>query len=689
MKLVPEPEVKARLRELGVAVPDGVAGPELPDAAPLRAPLVLKAFGPEIVHKTDVGAVRLDLAHADLERAATVMRARLTISGFLVEEQQDTSSGIEVIVGVSRREPFGLVVALGLGGTLTELLDLVALALFPLTRDDAEDLVTRFPGADALAGRRGGPPLARDRLVDVLLAVAGPDGLAAEFGDELAELECNPVLVMEKEVVALDARLLLSDIPAPVDAPPPTDFTRLFAPRGIAVAGASTSRSGFGNRALAAYRAAGWAEHLYALHPEARAVDGVPAVADLADLDDTVDYLLVAVPAARCADVVRALPVARVPFVHVISGGFDEVGPDGAALGHELVRAAHDVRTRIIGPNCIGVYSPAGRQTFQLNAPDAAGSVAVVSQSGGLSGDIINLGARRGVRFSKVLSIGNAVDVTPAEVVEWLVDDADTSIIGLYLEGASGAGGLLRALRYARGRCAVVLLVGGHTAQGREAAASHTGALATEPRLWDAVARSTHTALVGTLEHFVAALAYAQRWSAAAPDGDGVLVVGPGGGASVLATDACDRAGLTLTPTTAGARALLGRLGFGAGTSVANPLEIPFGPAVPQDALRAVLTPLLREQTFSDVLVHVNVSAYYGYGTAGIAPLVEQLRELAASDVDDVRFAVVLRNVSVAPGEEAETLLGAASDAGLVTFTTFDEAAAAIAAMARFTETPR
>jgi hypothetical protein len=122
---------------------------------------------------------------------------------------------------------------------------------------------------------------------------------------------------------------------------------------------------------------------------------------------------------------------------------------------------------------------------------------------------------------------------------------------------------------------------------------------------------------------------------------------------------------------------------------VANPLEIPFGPAVPQDALRAVLTPLLREQTFSDVLVHVNVSAYYGYGTAGIAPLVEQLRELAASDVDDVRFAVVLRNVSVAPGEEAETLLGAASDAGLVTFTTFDEAAAAIAAMARFTETPR
>jgi len=184
-------------------------------------------------------------------------------------------------------------------------------------------------------------------------------------------------------------------------------------------------------------------------------------------------------------------------------------------------------------------------------------------------------------------------------------------------------------------------------------------------------------------------LAYAQRWTAGARAGTGVLVVGPGGGASVLATDACDRAGLTLTPTTARARSILEGMGFGAGTTVANPLEIPFGPAVPTDALRAVLTPLLREQPFADVLVHVNVSAYYGYGTEGIAPLVEQLRDLAATAVGDARVAVVLRNLAVAPGREVETLVDAVSDAGLVTFTTFDEAAAAIAAMARFTRARR
>jgi len=127
-------------------------------------------------------------------------------------------------------------------------------------------------------------------------------------------------------------------------------------------------------------------------------------------------------------------------------------------------------------------------------------------------------------------------------------------------------------------------------------------------------------------------------------------------------------------------------MGLGAGTSVANPLEIPFGPAVPRDALGTVVSPLLREQPFADVLVHVNVSAFFGYGTAGVAPLVEQLRDLAAGMSAETRLAVVLRNLAVAPGPEAETLLASASDAGLVTFTTFDEAAAAIAAVARVTQ---
>jgi acyl-CoA synthetase (NDP forming) len=684
----PEPDVKARLRELGVAVPRGVSGTEVPDASALRPPLVLKAFGPGIVHKSDVGAVQLGLRHTDLAAAAADMRERLTVSGFLVEEQCASDDGLELIVGVVRREPFGLVAALGLGGALTELLDLVALRTVPVSERDARELVSEFPGAGALEGARGRLPVDCEALVRLLLAIAGPDGLASQIGDELAELECNPVLVTPDGAVALDARLLLREPPeVSASPPPPTDFSRLFAPRAIAVAGASTTRAGFGNRALAAYRAAGWTGGLYALHPEAEWIDGVPAYSDVRDIEDAIDYLFVAVPASRCADLVRASD-GRVPFVHVISGGFDEIGSEGQSLSANLVAAAREVKTRVIGPNCIGVYCPAGRQTFQLNSPAAIGHVSVISQSGGLSGDIINSGARRGVLFSKVVSVGNAIDVTPAELLDWLVDDPETSVVGLYLEGAARADRLVDALRRARGRKHTVLLIGGQSEQGAEAVVSHTGALAGERRVWEAIARSTDAAFVRTLDEFVGALAYIQRWSDAGSGvdsaGGDVLVVGPGGGASVLATDACDRAGLVLEPTSPAARARLLDLGLGAGTSVANPLEIPFGPAVPVDALRAVLVPLLAEQQYSDVLVHVNVSAYYGYGTEGIDPLVTQLRDLATAPLGDVRIAVVLRNVTVAPGRDAGALVDAAADSGLVTFPTLDEAAVAIAANASF-----
>jgi acyl-CoA synthetase (NDP forming) len=577
------------------------------------------------------------------------------------------------------------VVALGLGGTLAEALDLVALRMFPLLEHDAVELVDEFPGAPALDGFRGGPVLDRDALARLLLVLAGADGLAARLGDELDELECNPVLVGEGGVVALDARLVLREARAAPDVPPPTDFTRLFAPRAVAVAGASTTRSTFGNRALAAYRAAGWSHGLYALHPDATEVDGVPAHADLAAVDEPVDYLLVAVPAASCADVVRST-AGRVPFVQVVSGGFDEVGREGAALSRSLVDAGRDAKTRVVGPNCIGVYSATGRQTFQLNSSHVLGSVSVVSQSGGLAGDLVVAGTRRGIRYAKVLSVGNAVDVTPAEVVEWLLDDPETSVIGLYLEGAQHAGALVDALRRARGRTPVVLLVGGCSDAGARAVASHTGALAGESRVWRALATSTGVALVDTLEALLGALAYHQRWPAVPPEpttGE-VLIVGVGGGASVLATDACSRAGLTIAPTTEAVRAALRTLGLGAGTSVENPLEIPFGPAAPVDALRAVIGPVLDAQRYGDVLVHVNTSAYYSYGTGGIAPLIDQLTDLASAPLRSTRLAVVLRNLDVVPAVEADVLLAATAALGVVTFRTLDEGATAIAAMARF-----
>jgi acyl-CoA synthetase (NDP forming) len=492
--------------------------------------------------------------------------------------------------------------------------------------------------------------------------------------------------------VALDARLVLRAVD-PLEGrrrgAPRSEPARLFRPRAVAVAGASTNRPGFGNRALAAYRAAGWVDGLYAIHPTAAEVDGVPAHPSVAATGAPIDYLLVAVPAERCADVVRDAAGA-VPFVQVVSGGFGEVGSEGAALADDLLAAARATGCRLLGPNCMGVYAPAGRQTFLLGAPTEPGGVGVVSQSGGLSGDVIQAGARRGLRFSAVASVGNAVDVTPGEVAGWLLDEPATRVLGVYLEGTADAGALVDALRRARGVTPVALLLGGSSEQGATAVASHTGSLVGDRRTWEAVAAQSGATIVDTLEHLLAVLAQLQRWAHAdLPDvegrhpADGVLVVGVGGGASVLATDACDRAGLALTPTPDAVRADLRARGYGVGTSVANPLEIPFGPVAPVDALPRVLLPVLDDVAYPDVVVHLNVAAYYSYGDAGVAPLLDQLDALAAAEVP-ARLALVARNLECASGADADALRTHAAALGLPLHTGLDEAAVAVAAVRRF-----
>lgn len=691
--LVPEPVVKDALRDLGIIVPRGVTvadGAEASVAAKrLDGAVALKAFGPGIVHKSDVGAVQVGVAADEVEDATVAMTARLaehriTPAGFLVEAQH--GPGVELIVGAVRHDSFGPVVLLGAGGTLTELVDRTVMGLYPLDEASARTMLADFPAPALLDGARGADPVDRDALVSLLLSVAGPGGLVEQLGDALVEFECNPVIATADAAVAVDARLVLAarDLASERAPAPATDFAALFAPRAIAVAGASTSRETFGNRFLAAYRDAGWTDGLFAVHPDAREVDGVPAYPSVDAVPGGVDYLLVAVPAARTPDLVAGA-AGSAGFAHVISGGFGETGVDGAALEDQLLAAARGAGVRVLGPNCMGVFSPAGRQTFQLDTPSAPGSVSVVSQSGGLAGDIVKAGDRRGIRFSKLVTVGNAIDVRPGELLEWLVDDPDTAVLGLYLEAAPDGRRLVSALRRAAGRKPVAVLVGGSSRQGARAAASHTGALAADARIWDAIAKATGAAVVATLEELLAVLAFHQRYATNAADVDAsVLIVGPGGGASVLATDACDRAGLTVAAVEGDVVACLRELGYGAGTSVANPVEIPLGPAVGPDAFNRVIDAVFAHQHYRDLLLHVNVQAYYSYGTGGAAPLLELLARLGASEWQGTRLALVLRNLECASPDDARALADACTAVELVCFRDFDEAATAIAAGQRF-----
>ncbi|MEV0314373.1 acetate--CoA ligase family protein [Nonomuraea fuscirosea] len=699
-----EHEVKALIGAAGVPVPRGVVvslspavrsgadadvgspvgfaadfGVGFAAAAGLAEPLVLKAFGPGLLHKSEAGAVRLGLRFDELGPAAAELAARLRPAGFLVEEQAEP--GVELIVGLVRDPAFGPVLLAGLGGVWTEALRDTALRLCPIAEEDARRMLASLRGADLLRGWRGGPPVDVDAVVKLLMTVGGPGGLWERL--ELGEFELNPVIAGPSGVIAVDARYVpdpehpirdppayaAGDSPGPADGPV-IDFLPLFEPGAVAVVGASTSRPNFGNMFLGFYRAAG--VPLVAVHPTADEVSGVPAVPSLAAAE--VDYALVAVPAERCAEVVRQ--ARGVPFVQVMSGGFGEAGrPE---LEAELVAAAREAGTRLLGPNCMGVYCPRGRQTFVGGGLGPAGTVALISQSGGLAGEVIKVGERRGLAFSRVATVGNAADVTPAELLRWLARDPETRAVGLYLEDPRNGRELYAALRDAP--VPVVLLVGGRSGQGRRAAASHTGGLVSDLRIWEAVAGQSGAALVTSQDDLIGVLAYFQAHGTRPAHGDGVLVVGPSGGASVLAADAFDRAGVRLGPLPDDRLDALRGLGV---VATGNPLEIPVGPMgrarLVADVLDALGVP------YADVVAHVNVQAFFAYarahGDPG-EPLYAYTRALAAAQAGrpGTRISLVTRNGDCAPAGVEDEVGRIAAAAGIPVYRTMEAAAVAVAA---------
>ncbi|MER5998334.1 acetate--CoA ligase family protein [Nonomuraea angiospora] len=670
-----EHEVKALLSTAGVPVPRGVVVHDLDfdrdfdRAGELAEPLVLKAFGPGLVHKSDVGAVALGLSREDLAAAAAGMRARLEVAGFLVEEQAE--AGVELIVGLVRDLGFGPVLLAGLGGVWTEALRDTALRLCPISEEDARRMLASLRGSSVLYGSRGGPPVDVDAVVKLLMTVGGPGGLWERL--ELGEFELNPVIAGPSGVIAVDARYLPSPGPVAGASRAATDFLPLFEPKAVAVVGASTTRPNFGNMFLGFYRAAG--VPLVAVHPTAAEVAGVPAVPSLAEAD--VDYALVAVPAERCAEVLRE--ARGMPFVQVMSGGFAETGrPD---LEEGLVEAARAAGTRLLGPNCMGVYSPRGRQTFVGGGLGPAGTVALISQSGGLAGEVIKVGERRGLAFSRVVTVGNSADVTPAELLRWLARDEETRAVGLYLEDPRDGRELFEALRAAE--LPVVLLVGGRSGQGQKAAASHTGGMVSDRRVWEAVAEQAGAVLVAGQDDLIGVLAYFQaHGSRSGAASGGVLVVGPSGGASVLAADAFDLAGVRLDPLPPDALEALRGLGV---VASGNPLEVPVGPLGRAGLVPEVVSALLRCRPYGDVVLHVNVQAFFTYGDAA-EPLYAYTRVVAQAQaaLPGTRITLVTRNGECAPPGVEDEVRRIAAEAGIPVYRSMEAAAVAVAAGGRY-----
>lgn len=335
---------------------------------------------------------------------------------------------------------------------------------------------------------------------------------------------------------------------------PSVSLDALLRPQSIAIIGASTTEHKVGGVPVALLKKLGYQGRIIPVHPEAKEIQGLPAVPRIADAGGPIDLAIVCVPERAAASVLAECAAAKVKAAIMFTSGFAEMGEAGAAAQAALAKIARDAGITLLGPNCLGAMSIKARMfaTFSpapLAGVPPAGGIGLVSQSGAFGGYAFTLARKSGLGLSHWVTTGNEAGVQAADVIEWLVHDDETRVILAYLEGCRDGPRLKRALDAARaaGKPVVITKVG-RTAAGARAAMSHTASLAGEDAVYDAVFEECAAIRAYTIEEF---FRYGQVFATAHPPAtDAIVIVTLSGGVGTLMADRAEELGLELPPFT-------------------------------------------------------------------------------------------------------------------------------------------
>ncbi len=354
----------------------------------------------------------------------------------------------------------------------------------------------------------------------------------------------------------------------------PASLEPLLRPRSIAVIGAARKRGTIAAEVFHNLVQFGFQGAVYPVNPRASVVQSVRAYANVEEIPDAVDLAVLVVPAAQVVETIDACGRKGVRAVVVITAGFAETGPEGAAMQQQLAARARSYGMRVVGPNCLGVLNanPEVRMgaTFAPNFPPFGG-VAVCSQSGALGLAILDLALEVGMGVSSFVSIGNRADVSAADVMAYWENDPDTKVILLYLENLGDPAEFLEIARRVSRKKPVAVVKSGRTEAGRRAASSHTGALAGMDVAVDALLGQCGVLRTDTIHELfdVAMLLSTQP----VPKGPRMAILTNAGGPGIMATDACESRGLKVPTLTEATRAAL-REFLPAAASVGNPVDM-------------------------------------------------------------------------------------------------------------------
>ena len=548
------PEGKLVCDVYGIKVPqEGVAG-NAEEAAKLASgmgfPVVMKIVSPDILHKTEAGGVIVGVKSAEEAQAAydkiianaKAYKAAAKITG--VQVQQMLTGGQEVIIGAVTDGSFGKLVAFGLGGVLVEVLKDITFRLAPATRDDALSMLDGIQAAEMLKGVRGGDPVNRDALADMIVRVSQ---LVSDY-PEISELDLNPVFATKDGAIAADVRIVVDyNQPAPRPRPSQEDIVtamnRIMKPKAVAVIGASAEDGKIGNSVMKNLINGGYKGEIYPIHPKADEILGFKAYRSVKDVAGTIDTAIFAIPAKFVAGALIECGEKGIPGAVLIPSGFAEAG--APELQEEIVKIGQKYNVRLMGPNIYGFYyTPANLCATFCTAYDVKGSAALSSQSGGIGMAIIGFSRSAKMGVSAIVGLGNKSDIDEDDLLAFFEQDDNTSIIAQHCEDLKDGRAFAEAAKRVSKKKPVVVLKAGRTSAGAKAASSHTGALAGNDKIYEDVFKQSGVIRARSLRQL---LEFARGIPVLpTPKGENVVIITGAGGSGVLLSDSCVDNGLSL-----------------------------------------------------------------------------------------------------------------------------------------------
>jgi len=514
-------------------------------------------------------------------------RARNNIENFLV--QPVITGKREFVAGMFKDSQFGPVIIFGLGGILTEALNDIVFKIAPLNDADMEDMFEQISSKKLLEDFRGEKKVDKKAIKNILTALSD---IATAFPD-IKEIDINPLIIQpDGSPIAVDGLIVLEKEKKDPQANYDIDLSVLgscYYPKSIAFIGASSTPGKWGHMLLTNTLSRNYKGKVYLVNPKGGKIAGRKVYKSAADIEKSVDLAVVTIPAHRVIDLIPDLKKKNVKGILLITSGFREIGEEGEKLEKDLVKAAFNAGILVLGPNTMGICNP--HIDFHCSAVHAyplPGSTALVCQSGNMGTQLLAFAVQQDIGIRGFSGSGNEAMVTLEDYMESFEVDELTKIVVLYIESIKNGKRFFKSAARISKQKPVVVLKGGRTTTGERAAASHTGAMASDAKVFNAVCRQAGIIQVDQPMELLDLSAVFS--SLPLPKGKRVAIMTLGGGWGVITADLCAEHGLEVPELSKGIISRLDKI-LPSYWSHANPVDIvgENDPDIPKTCLEELL----------------------------------------------------------------------------------------------------